>query len=436
MKIEVSIGEVIDKYSILEIKQKKISDANKLIEIKKEIVILQECLLYKTNYTFYYNLLMYVNEKIWDMTDIIKSFTVDNPEFGSLSNQIFEFNQKRFRIKNWFNLITDSTIKEQKSYASKHCKIIINSEEILYSKIAEINYLSLEYDIITFDSPYLYLLRNIFSCPTFIYEQNNYLPEPTFLYLENYNLLENKEIYDLPPVTYVAGGLFGDFIQSLSVINEIFYKTGRKGILYLSNKGDTFRNGLLNTYKDTYPVIINQNYIKDYKIYYNESYNINLTLWRKNPNLYKVNWYNLYKETYQVEWGKHSWLDAPIDEKWKDIILVNTTDYRWAFNIDFMLLNKQYPDKLIFIAADNIQYNHFIKTTSLKIPLYKFNDFQDLCIAIKSCKLFVGSLSAPLAIAHALNTDRIIGLCSPERKDDNILNTDLNILWNNVKYTV
>ena len=71
---------------------------------------------------------------------------------------------------------------------------------------------------------------------------------------------------------------------------------------------------------------------------------------------------------------------------------------------------------------------------SLNIPLYKFNDFQDLCIAIKSCKLFVGSLSGPLVIAHAFMKDRIIGLCNCSFA--NLLSMEFNLVWNNVKYTV
>jgi hypothetical protein len=436
MKIEVSLGEVIDKYSILELKQKKISDTNKLIEIKKEIEVLNDCVHYKTNYNFYYHLLMFVNEQIWDMTDIIKSITIDNPQFAFLSNEIFEFNQKRFRIKNWFNLITNSSIKEQKSYAAKHCKIITNNEKTLYDKIPEINYLSLDYDVITFDPQCSTSLQNIFHCPTFIYDQQNQLPEPTLLYLENFNIPStlNKSIFDFPPIKYLVGGMFGDFIQSLSVINEKFYETGRKGILYVSEKGDIFRYGLKNTYNDTYQVIKNQNYIKDYTIYNGESYDTDLTVWRIHDMLFKVNWYHLYKEVYSVEWGKHPWLDVPTNEKWRDTILINTTDYRYPVTIDFNLLNKQYPDKLVFISANESEYNNFIRKTSLLIPFYKFNDFQHLCIAIKSCKLFVGSLSAPLAIANALNTNRIIGLCS--NKLDNALNIDLNIIWDNVKYAV
>ena len=433
MKIEVSLGEAIDKYSILELKKKKITDVNKLIEIKKEIDVLCDCFHYKNSQIFYYKLLMYVNEKIWDMTDVIKSINVDNPQFSSLSNEIFDFNQKRFRIKNWFNLITKSTIKEQKSYASKHCKIIVNGEQTFYDKIPELNYLSLEYDVITFESQCSSTIKNIFSCPAFIYDQNICLTEPIQLCLENFNII-NKEVYELPPITYIIGGMFGDFVQSLSVINENFYETGRKGILFISNKGDKFRYGLENTYNDTYETIIKQSYIKDYKIYNNESYDIDLTLWRKNPSLYKVNWYHIYHDTYNVEWGKHVWLDSAYDEKWKNKILINTTSYRWCDNINFMLLNKMYPSNMIFISSDINEYNFFIKKTNLNIPFYEIKSFSELCTAIKSCNLFAGSLSAPLAIANAFGKDRIIGM-SPN-KEENILNSNLEIIWKNIRYII
>jgi hypothetical protein len=151
MNVKVSIGEAIDKLSILELKLKKISNNEKRIEIQKEINELQECNIYKTKYGFYYNLLMYINEKIWDLTDTVKTMTIDNPDFSGISNDIFEYNQKRFRIKNWFNLSTTSNIKEQKSYASTYCKIRIENEDVLYNKIPEINYLLLEYDLVSFD---------------------------------------------------------------------------------------------------------------------------------------------------------------------------------------------------------------------------------------------------------------------------------------------
>ena len=53
-------------------------------------------------------------------------------------------------------------------------------------------------------------------------------------------------------ISYLSGGLLGDFIFQLSVILENYIATGKKGILYISNKGEEFRFGLENTYIDTY----------------------------------------------------------------------------------------------------------------------------------------------------------------------------------------
>ena len=68
----------------------------------------------------------------------------------------------------------------------------------------------------------------------------------------------------------------GDLIHNLSVINENFYKTGRKGILYIENIGDTFHTGLEYTYNDTYDIISKQKYIKTYKIRDDEAFQIDL----------------------------------------------------------------------------------------------------------------------------------------------------------------
>lgn len=190
MKVEISIGEVIDKLSILELKMKKINDENKKIEIQKEINALQECHKYK-DYYLYYNLLMYVNEKIWDMTDVIKSITIEHTQFAYLSNQIFEFNQKRFRVKNWYNLITSSNIKEQKSYSLSNCMILINNINTFYNKIPDIIYLALEYDVITIISNFNDKIINIFKIPTIMYSTYDSIANTC-----NYISLENFEIPD------------------------------------------------------------------------------------------------------------------------------------------------------------------------------------------------------------------------------------------------
>jgi hypothetical protein len=190
MKVEISIGEAIDKLSILELKMQKIKEENKKIEIQKEINVLQECETYKSKHELYYNLLMYVNEKIWDMTDIIKSITIEDPQFSPISNQIFEFNQKRFRIKNWFNLLNDSNIKEQKSYACTHCRIVIDDENVFFNKLPEINYLAIEYDVLTFESPFISTIQEFLKIPTILYDelQIKRLNNPTTIYLSDFSI--------------------------------------------------------------------------------------------------------------------------------------------------------------------------------------------------------------------------------------------------------
>jgi hypothetical protein len=139
MKVEISIGEGIDKLSILEIKYQKIPDEEKRVEIKKEMDALQECNDYKKQFLFYYRLLMYVNEKLWDMTDIIQKMHKTDDNYAEISNDLFLFNQKRFRLKRIFNLLTSSNIKEQKNNRLKTCKIVIHDQERFYDKLPEIN---------------------------------------------------------------------------------------------------------------------------------------------------------------------------------------------------------------------------------------------------------------------------------------------------------
>lgn len=437
MKVEISIGEVIDKLSILEIKYNKIMNETMRFEIQKEITELQECQKYKKKYVFFYRLLVYINTKIWELTDNIKQINIYDPTFSKTADYIFKYNQKRFRIKNWFNLLTSSEIKEQKSYELTKCIIQIDKKETIYDKIAEINYLLLEYDLIIFNTPFVETIKDIFIVPTYLFTGNE--PYITDINIECFsfsNIEEDNKIFEFIPIKYVSGGAFGDFIHQLSVINEFFYKTGQKGILYISEgfDGDKFKNGVEYTYHDTYSIISKQKYIYEYKIHTDQSYDINLNVWRQSTSLYKKNWYHIFKETYNIEWGANPWLSTETDDTYKDYILINTTNYRWADNIDFYKLYNMYPERVIYISADVMQYTHFIQMTNLyNIPYLKVNSFEHLCTLISSCCLFVGSLSAPLAVAHSFNKQRI---CNINNGIDSIMVKNLNQIWDTITFIV
>ena len=437
MNVEISVGEAIDKLSILEIKYERIHDEEKKTEIKKEIDALCECGDYKNTHKQYYDLLIYVNTKLWDMTDVIQHMNMTESNYAILSSELFILNQKRYRLKRIFNLLTSSNIKEQKNNKLKSCKVVIYDEELFYKKLSEINSLILDYDVIYFESSFISSIQSLFTISTFCYNNENIDECTTIIDLLSLNIEENlKKILIFAPITYVAGGMFGDFIHQLSVINENFYKYGRKGILYITDLphlgGDGFRFGLSNTFMDTYETIKAQIYIEDYKIYNNEPFEINLNDWRKNLQLHSQGWHITYKQVFDVDWGKHTWINTLIDDTFKDKVLINTSNHRFCENIDYHKLYSEYPNDLIFIAVDDDQYNYFVSRTNLQIPYYRAVNFTCLCIAINSCKLFVGSRSGPLTIAHATHVPQIIG--TPNNEPDPITVMELQNCWSNVKY--
>ena len=113
MMLEVSLGDALDKLSILEIKRSRITDPKKLEEIHKEILALSA--VPKPN-ALLYDLLVEINTIIWDLTDTVKSKSELDIEYAEISKSIFDNNQKRFRIKNMINYSEVDSLKEQKSY--------------------------------------------------------------------------------------------------------------------------------------------------------------------------------------------------------------------------------------------------------------------------------------------------------------------------------
>jgi hypothetical protein len=420
MFIEVSIGEAIDKLNILELKMKKIVDEIKKKEIQKEINALGNCEKYKHEHAFYYNLLTYVNETIWDKTDIMKQLHVTDTNFAELSNDIFVFNQKRFRIKNWFNLLFKSNIKEQKSYGLSSCEIIINDEDTFYKKIPEINYLSLEYDSVSIVSSFNDTIKNIFKTPTihFIDKDTNtkinIITEK--ILLNEFEITTNREIFHFIPLKYISGGLLGDFIHQLSVIKEKYYQEGRKGILYIFNIDVVapFRKGLETAYADTYQLVIEQDYIKEYKIWNREFFDIDLSYWR----CYYVytSWDDIFYKQYNINWGKHKWLDVKKDIKWENYILVNIASYRDTYNINYDDFYKKYGLNILFVSFDIHDYIMFKKKHNIgdyekkNNNFYQISSLYELCVAINSCKFFIGNFTASLAFAYAMHAKTVVAI--------------------------
>ena len=407
--IEVSIGEIVDKYSILELKEKYISNISKIIDIINEKNIL-ETYVNTIKTTFFYKLLLFINEQIWLDTNIIKELNINDNIylFAEVSNKIFENNQRRFRIKNYFNFIYSSHIKEHKSYENINCYINISDEIEIYNKIAEINYLCISYDYIYFSKNYKNIINKLFKNPNIKFTDNNISNLKLIINLYSFTLEDKiRKIFEFNTIKYISGGKFGDFLNQLSVICENYYETGQKGELYIDNIGDIFPNGLINTYNDTYNTIISQNFIEKYEIYNNENIDVNLSSWRNNiDGSLKYNWFQIYQNNYNIEWAKHKWLSSLIDNKWKNKIIINITPYRFlsydALNKLYNIINIRLND-CIFISNEKEHYDFFCNNTNLKIDYYKPNNFDETLIIINSCDICFLGFSSIAVIANALH---------------------------------
>ena len=123
--IEVSVGELFDKISILEIKKDKIKDKEKLKYIIDEYNLLKEQMADKVKLneklSGLFDTLKDINSKLWVIEDD-KRLCEKNSDFGEkfikLSRDIHFLNDKRASIKLEINNQTGSKIKEVKEYTS------------------------------------------------------------------------------------------------------------------------------------------------------------------------------------------------------------------------------------------------------------------------------------------------------------------------------
>ena len=123
INIPVSVGELIDKITILEIKTKMITDQNKLKEVKKELLLLKKVIIKKNinlrKIRSDTNKLKKINQKLWFIEDKKRKhekLKLFDKSFIKLARDVYRLNDKRANFKLNINKITGSNIIEVKSY--------------------------------------------------------------------------------------------------------------------------------------------------------------------------------------------------------------------------------------------------------------------------------------------------------------------------------
>ena len=121
--IEASVGELIDKITILEIKRKKIQDKNSLEIVNKEYSSLTDTmeknLVINDKIKNLWEELREINLKLWEIEDS-KRLAEKNKKFDEnfieLARNVYRFNDKRAKIKSQINQLSGSSIREIKQY--------------------------------------------------------------------------------------------------------------------------------------------------------------------------------------------------------------------------------------------------------------------------------------------------------------------------------
>ena len=122
LTVPVSVGELIDKLSILQVKKLKITNPEGLKYVSEEFELLynqSEVYLQVHEIKSLYESLTEVNSALWDVEDKLRVFESEkkfDEEFIDLARKVYYTNDERFRLKNEINSITLSKIREVKDY--------------------------------------------------------------------------------------------------------------------------------------------------------------------------------------------------------------------------------------------------------------------------------------------------------------------------------
>jgi hypothetical protein len=118
----VSVGELLDKLTILTIKMQRINDTDKLNNIMnefKELKSLADNISVTVGLDVLYKQLLAVNEELWDIEDSKRKHEKEqrfDEDFIWLARQVYIKNDYRAKLKREINLLVGSTIIEEKSY--------------------------------------------------------------------------------------------------------------------------------------------------------------------------------------------------------------------------------------------------------------------------------------------------------------------------------
>ena len=200
--LSVSVGEALDKLSILDIKLDNIKDSRR-DDVKLEYDMLYEKLEpYVRQSKKYYDMLKKTNSYIWNLMDLLRDGqNIQDDSYIKLCKDTIISNDVRFRIKNKINILSNSLLKEQKGY--KCLKILIDlidytdNYELLIKPLCYYSILYDEIYIKSEDKNMINFINNEFNKTINIINTNDNISySKTFYICDSCNIYSKLEITD------------------------------------------------------------------------------------------------------------------------------------------------------------------------------------------------------------------------------------------------
>ena len=228
--------------------------------------------------------------------------------------------------------------------------------------------------------------------------------------------------------TFKHSGDLGDIIYALPMIKHL-----GGGILYLNvNKLGTNYCGMPTKFNQKgydliRPLLLEQSYIKDVKIYTGEDIDYDIDEFRQIQPLSKINLakapcihFKIDPNIVNKKWLKVGVKDLP---EGKDVIFARSPRYHG--NFDWYRAVKGYKNRAVFVGIRE-EYDDFVKEFGcIETPFLETKDFLELAEYINGCKLFIGNQSCPFAISEGLHKHNILEVskyspnCNFEREGHN-----------------
>lgn len=261
--LPVSLGEALDKLTILDIKLQKIND-DRRSDVQVEYNMLKEKLKDElTECSYYYRILKEINLSIWDMQDDFRDKKGDQT---TLCMKIIEENDRRFRVKKKINDFINSSLKEQKGYTRTNAIILThlgNGDHITCNGL--VRYYSTKYDSVTVvcKKQNLHNIKEFYADDksiNFYTVETNYIYRPTqfekYAKSNNYDDVivtghtKNKNYNDLPFCFYefidVPHSVFWNYfhVPTLPKAQELYNTIKNYDYIFVHNsssKGEVFK---------------------------------------------------------------------------------------------------------------------------------------------------------------------------------------------------